>query len=417
MDRFIIEGGVPLRGEVTIAGAKNAALGLIPATILSEGICKIENIPNIKDVNRFINILNKLGIETTRVNNSTVIFDTRNIKNHEIADEETRKMRASYYLLGALLGRFKEVSIPFPGGCDIGVRPIDQHIKGFEALGAKVDMEHGIIRAKAESLVGAPIYLDVVSVGATINIMMAAVRAEGTTVIENAAKEPHVVDVANFLNLMGANIKGAGTDIIKISGVEKMIGCEYMVIPDQIEAGTYMVAAVATKGDVVIKNIIPKHLESISAKLLEMGAQITEGDDFIRVSATDQLRSINIKTLPYPGFPTDLQQPMAVLMCLTEGTGTITESIFESRFKYLDELRRMGADIIVDGRVAVINGKKQLSGTTLKATDLRAGAAMVIAGLVADGKTEVTDLKHIERGYEDMESKLRILGAKITKLV
>ncbi|MFZ7132885.1 MAG: UDP-N-acetylglucosamine 1-carboxyvinyltransferase [Eubacteriales bacterium] len=415
MDRFIIEGGNPLQGEVIVAGAKNAALGLIPATILSEGICKIENIPNIKDVNRFISIMKKLGIKTTNTNDNTVIFDTRDMRGYQINDEETRKMRASYYLLGALLGRFKEVSIPFPGGCDIGVRPIDQHIKGFEALGAHVDMEHGIIHAKANKLIGAPIYLDVVSVGATINIMLAAVRAEGTTVIENAAKEPHVVDVANFLNLMGANIKGAGTDIIKIAGIEKMFGCEYMVIPDQIEAGTYMVAAVATKGNVLIKNIIPKHLESISAKLLEMGAEIIEYDDSIRVIGSEPLKSINVKTLPYPGFPTDLQQPMAVLMCLTEGTGTITESIFESRFKYVDELRRMGADIIVDGRVAVINGKKNLSGTTLKATDLRAGAAMVIAGLVADGMTEVIDLKHIERGYENMENKLRNIGAKIRK--
>lgn len=417
MDRLIIEGGTPLKGEVTIAGAKNAALGLIPATILSEGICKIENIPNIKDVKRFIHIMSKLGIKTTHCNDNTVIFDTTDMICYNINDEETRKMRASYYLLGALLGRYKEVSIPFPGGCDIGVRPIDQHIKGFEALGAKVDMEHGIIHAKADKLIGAPIYLDVVSVGATINIMLAAVRAEGTTVIENAAKEPHVVDVANFLNLMGANIKGAGTDIIKIAGVDKLVGCEYMVIPDQIEAGTYMVAAVATRGDVLIKNIIPKHLESISAKLLEMGAEITEYDDSLRVVGSNQLKSINIKTLPYPGFPTDLQQPMAVLMCLTEGTGTITESIFESRFKYVDELRRMGADIIVDGRVAVINGKRKLSGTTLKATDLRAGAAMVIAGLVADGNTEVWDLKHIERGYEQLENKLKSLGAKITRFI
>ncbi|MPW25279.1 UDP-N-acetylglucosamine 1-carboxyvinyltransferase [Alkalibaculum sp. M08DMB] len=415
MERFIIEGGTPLHGEVVIAGAKNAALGLIPATILSEGLCKIENIPNIKDVNRFINILKKLGIKTTQLNDNTVIFDAENIKQYEMLDDETRKMRASYYLLGALLGRFKKVVIPFPGGCDIGVRPIDQHIKGFEALGAKVELKHGIINISAERLIGASIYLDVVSVGATINIMLAAVKAEGVTVIENAAKEPHVVDVANFLNLMGANIKGAGTDVIKVTGVDKLYGCEYMVIPDQIEAGTYMVAAVATKGNVLIKNIIPKHLESISAKLLEMGAQIIEYDDSIRVIGEEHLKSINVKTLPYPGFPTDLQQPMAVLMCLTEGTGTITESIFENRFKYVDELRRMGADIIVDGRVAVINGGKSLSGATLKATDLRAGAAMVIAGLVAEGTTEVTDLKHIERGYEHLESKLRSLGAKISK--
>lgn len=415
MERFLIKGGNPLKGEVNIAGAKNAALGLIPATILSEGPCTIENIPNIKDVNRFINILGKLGVKTTRLNDHTVSFDASNISQYEIYDDETRKMRASYYLLGALLGRFNNVSIPFPGGCDIGVRPIDQHIKGFEALGAKVEIEHGIIQVSAENLIGTSIYMDVVSVGATINIMLAAVKAQGLTVIENAAKEPHVVDVANFLNLMGANIKGAGTDVIKITGVTQLLGCEYMVIPDQIEAGTYMVAAVATKGDVLVKNVIPKHLESITAKLMEMGADIIEYDDSIRVRGGDNLKSINVKTLPYPGFPTDLQQPMAVLMCLTEGTSTITESIFENRFKYVDELRRMGADIIVDGRVAVINGGRRLTGASLKATDLRAGAAMVIAGLVAEGTTEVTDLKHIERGYEHLEDKLRSLGAEIYK--
>ena len=417
MERYVIQGGTPLKGEVSIAGAKNAALGLIPATILSEGVCKLENIPNIKDVNRFINILRKLGVKTTQINENTITFDAQNIEQYEMLDDETRKMRASYYLLGALLGRFKKVTIPFPGGCDIGVRPIDQHIKGFEALGVKVEIEHGVINMYAEKLIGAQIYMDVVSVGATINIMLAAVKAEGMTVIENAAREPHVVDVANFLNLMGANIKGAGTDIIKINGVTELRGCEYMVIPDQIEAGTYMVAAVATKGDVLIKNVIPKHLESISAKLTEMGAEIIEYDDAIRVIGKEDLNSINVKTLPYPGFPTDLQQPMAVLMCLTQGTGTITESIFENRFKYVDELRRMGADILVDGRVAIFSGGKQLSGATLRATDLRAGAAMVIAGLAADGITEVTELKHIERGYENLEGKLRSLGAKIKKVV
>ncbi|WP_303859768.1 UDP-N-acetylglucosamine 1-carboxyvinyltransferase [Alkalibaculum bacchi] len=417
MERYVIQGGTPLKGEVSIAGAKNAALGLIPATILSEGVCKLENIPNIKDVNRFINILRKLGVKTTQINENTITFDAQNIEQYEMLDDETRKMRASYYLLGALLGRFKKVTIPFPGGCDIGVRPIDQHIKGFEALGVKVEIEHGVINMSAEKLIGAQIYMDVVSVGATINIMLAAVKAEGMTVIENAAREPHVVDVANFLNLMGANIKGAGTDIIKINGVKELRGCEYMVIPDQIEAGTYMVAAVATKGNVLIKNVIPKHLESISAKLTEMGAEIIEYDDAIRVIGKEDLNSINVKTLPYPGFPTDLQQPMAVLMCLTQGTGTITESIFENRFKYVDELRRMGADVIVDGRVAIFSGGKKLSGATLRATDLRAGAAMVIAGLVADGVTEVTELKHIERGYEHLEGKLRSLGAKIKKVV
>ncbi|HCX64025.1 MAG TPA: UDP-N-acetylglucosamine 1-carboxyvinyltransferase, partial [Eubacteriaceae bacterium] len=322
----------------------------------------------------------------------------------------------SYYMIGALLGRFKKVVIPFPGGCNIGVRPIDQHIKGFEALGAKVDLDHGVIRAYADRLIGTSIYLDVVSVGATINIMLAAVRAEGVTVLENAAKEPHVVDVANYLNLMGANIKGAGTDVIKITGVQQMNGAEYMVIPDQIEAGTYMIAAVATNGEVLVKNVIPKHLESITAKLVEMGATITEYDDSVLVKGSDHLKAVKIKTLPYPGFPTDLQQPMAVLLSLTEGSGTITESIFENRFKYVEELIKMGAEIVVNGRMAMISGGKKLSGTHLSATDLRAGAAMVIAGLVAEGKTEVTELMHIDRGYEDMEGKLRSLGAKIVRI-
>ena len=416
MDRLIIEGGHPLKGEVTIAGAKNAALGLIAAVILAEGVCRLENLPNIKDVNRFIDILGRMGAKVERENGNTVIFDTENVEKFEMLDDETKKMRASYYLIGALLGRFKKVVIPFPGGCNIGVRPIDQHIKGFEALGAKVSLEHGIISAEADELIGAPIYLDVVSVGATINIMLAAVKAKGVTILENAAKEPHVVDVANFLNLMGANIKGAGTDVIKITGVQKMHGCEYMVIPDQIEAGTYMIAAAATKGDVLVKNVIPKHLESISAKLMEMGAEIIEHDDAVRVIGKEPLKAVNIKTLPYPGFPTDLQQPMAVLMCMAEGTGTITESIFENRFKYVDELIKMGADILVNGRAAMINGRKKLSGTTLSATDLRAGAAMVIAGLVADGKTEVTELKHLDRGYENMERKLLDLGANIIRI-
>jgi UDP-N-acetylglucosamine 1-carboxyvinyltransferase len=416
MDRLIIEGGHPLQGEVVIAGAKNAALGLIPAVILAEGICKLENVPNIKDVNRFLDIMEKIGVKVTRESSNTVIIDTTTVEHYEMLDDETQKMRASYYLIGALLGRFKNVVIPFPGGCNIGVRPIDQHIKGFEALGAKVELDHGIIRAHADELVGAPIYLDVVSVGATINIMLAAVRAKGVTTLENAAKEPHVVDVANFLNLMGANIKGAGTDVIKITGVEVMTGCEYMVIPDQIEAGTYMIAAAATKGDVLIKNVIPKHLESISAKLVEMGAEITEYDDSVRVVGKTPLKSVNIKTLPYPGFPTDLQQPMAVLMCMAQGSGTITESLFENRFKYVDELIKMGAEIFVNGRMAMINGGKTLSGTTLGATDLRAGAAMVIAGLVADGKTEVTELKHLDRGYENLEEKLLQLGAHIVRI-
>jgi len=416
MDRLIIEGGVPLKGEVTIAGAKNAALGLIPATILANDVCTLENLPNIKDVNRYMRLLENIGAKIEHIDGKAVQIDTTGIKNTDLLDDETQKMRASYYMIGALLGRFKKVVIPFPGGCNIGVRPIDQHIKGFEALGAKVDLDHGVIRAYADRLIGTSIYLDVVSVGATINIMLAAVRAEGVTMLENAAKEPHVVDVANYLNLMGANIKGAGTDVIKITGVQQMNGAEYMVIPDQIEAGTYMIAAVATNGEVLVKNVIPKHLESITAKLVEMGATITEYDDSVLVKGSDHLKAVKIKTLPYPGFPTDLQQPMAVLLSLTEGSGTITESIFENRFKYVEELIKMGAEIVVNGRMAMISGGKKLSGTHLSATDLRAGAAMVIAGLVAEGKTEVTELMHIDRGYEDMEGKLRSLGAKIVRI-
>ncbi|WKY45261.1 UDP-N-acetylglucosamine 1-carboxyvinyltransferase [Eubacteriaceae bacterium ES2] len=417
MDAFIIEGGNPLCGEVSISGAKNAVLGIIPAAVLCACSSKIENVPDIKDVNKMVDILEKLGAEIYR-EEDTIIINTEKSISYDVSEyeEETGQMRASYYLMGALLGRYKKAVVPLPGGCNIGDRPIDQHIKGFEALGARVLIEHGQVKLDAPELKGAHIFLDVVSVGATINIMLAATRAEGKTVIENAAKEPHIVDVANFLNLMGANIKGAGTDVIKIVGVEAMHGCEYSVIPDQITTGTYMMMAAATGGDVLIRNIIPKHMEAISAKLTEMGVTVTEEDDGLRVTRTRPLKACNVKTMPYPGFPTDLQQPMAVLMTIAEGTSTVTESIFESRFKYVDELRRMGANISINGRTASINGVKELSATKIKATDLRAGAAMVLAGLVADGETKVVDIVHIDRGYENLQENLRGLGAVIRRI-
>ncbi|MEF9919026.1 MAG: UDP-N-acetylglucosamine 1-carboxyvinyltransferase, partial [Eubacterium sp.] len=398
MDTFIIEGGHPLRGEVTISGAKNAVLGIIPAAILCSCSSKIDNVPDIKDVNKIVNILEKMGAEIYR-ENDTLVIDTVKPISYDCSEyeEETGKMRASYYLLGALLGRYHKAIVPLPGGCNIGDRPIDQHIKGFKALGAEVKIEHGQVKMEADRLIGTDIYLDVVSVGATINIMLAATRAEGLTVIENAAKEPHIVDVANFLNLMGANIKGAGTDTIKIKGVEEMHGCEYSVVPDQITAGTYMMAAAATCGNVLVKNIIPKHMEAVTAKLREMGVEIIEEDDGIRVIGKRPFKAVTVKTLPYPGFPTDLQQPMAVMMTLATGNSAIMESIFENRFKYVDELRKMGADININGRVANIIGVPTLSGTKIKATDLRAGAAMVIAALVADGETRISDIQYIDR--------------------
>ncbi|MGL4606990.1 MAG: UDP-N-acetylglucosamine 1-carboxyvinyltransferase [Eubacteriaceae bacterium] len=417
MEAFIIEGGHPLRGEVAISGAKNAVLGIIPAAVLCACSSKIDNVPDIKDVNKMVDILEKLGAEIYR-EKDTLIIDTEKPISYDVSDyeEETGQMRASYYLLGALLGRYKKAIVPLPGGCNIGDRPIDQHIKGFEAMGATVTIEHGQVKLDAPNLKGAHIFFDVVSVGATINIMLAAVRAEGTTIIENAAKEPHIVDVANFLNLMGANIKGAGTDVIKVRGVEEMHGCEYSVIPDQITTGTYMMAAAATKGNVLIKNVIPKHMEAITAKLLEMGVDVHEEENGIRVIGKRPLKAINVKTMPYPGFPTDLQQPMAVLMTIANGTSTITESIFESRFKYVDELRRMGAVVTINGRTASITGVKRLSGTKIKTTDLRAGAAMVLAGLIADGETKITDILHIDRGYENLQSNLQGVGAIIRRV-
>ena len=418
MDNFIIEGGNPLRGEVEISGAKNAVLGIIPAAILCSCSSKIDNVPDIRDVQKIVNILEKMGAEIYR-EGDTLIINTDKPISYDCSEyeEETGKMRASYYLLGALLGRYHKAIVPLPGGCNIGDRPIDQHIKGFEALGAKVVIEHGQVKMEADRLIGADIYLDVVSVGATINIMLAAVRAEGQTIIENAAKEPHIVDVANFLNLMGAKIKGAGTDTIKITGVEEMHGCEYSVVPDQITTGTYMMAAAVTKGNVLIKKAIPKHMEAITAKLREMGAEVIEEEDGIRVIGEGKtLKACKVKTLPYPGFPTDLQQPMAILMTLAEGQSVITESIFENRFKYVDELRKMGADITVNVRVANITGVPRLSGTKIRATDLRAGAAMVIAGLVAEGETRISDIHYIDRGYEKLEENIRNLGGAIRRV-
>lgn len=413
---MIIEGSHRLCGEITISGAKNSAVGIIPGAILADSICVIKNLPNIKDVAYLEKILVQLGAKVEINEHNEMIIDSSSVRGSSIDFELATQMRASYYLLGALLGRFKKAEVPFPGGCDIGVRPIDQHIKGFEALGAKIKVEHGIIKAEAKELIGAQIYLDVVSVGATINIMLAACKAKGQTVIENAAKEPYIVDTANFLNAMGANIKGAGTDVIKIKGVESLKGCEHTIIPDLMEAGTYMIAAAAAKGDVLIKNVIPTHLESISAKMREMGIEVIEYEDAVRVRADRRPKAVNIKTLPYPGFPTDLQQPMSVLLSIAEGTGIVTESIWEGRFKHVDELKRMGAQIKTEGRAAIIEGIEHLFGSPVCATDLRAGAAMVVAGLAAEGETIISNLKYIDRGYEMLEEKLTRLGAKIRRI-
>lgn len=415
MEKIIIEGSHRLEGEVTISGAKNSALAILTAAILADSKCTIKNLPNIRDVVYLQDMLLQLGAKA-EITKDVMTIDGSTVSKHKIDMDLAKKMRASYYFLGALLGKFKKAEVPFPGGCDIGVRPIDLHIKGLEALGAKIKISHGMIIAKATELVGAPIYLDVVSVGATINIMLAACMAKGVTTIENAAKEPYIVDTANFLNAMGASIKGAGTDVIKIKGVEKLHGCEHTIIPDQMEAGTFMAAAAATRGDVLIKNVIPTHLEAISAKLREMGVEIIESEDSLHVKCSGRTKAVNIKTLPYPGFPTDMQQPVSVLLAISDGIAIITESIFESRFKYLDELKRMGAKIKVEGRVAVIEGVNKLSGAPVFATDLRAGAAMVVAGLVAEGQTEISNIGHIDRGYEKLEEKLKNLGAKIHRI-
>lgn len=417
LEKLVIHGQKRLRGEVTVSGAKNAAVAILPAAILSDNNCIIENIPDILDISILKNILTNLGAKVEHMNGTSIKVDSSNTISYTATDKQIGKLRASYYLMGALLGRFKKAIVTFPGGCDFGVRPIDQHIKGFEALGAKVEIEHGRVIITAHKLIGAPIYLDVVSVGATINIMLAAVKAEGITTIENPAKEPHIVDLANFLNAMGADIKGAGTDIIKIRGVRELKGGHtYTIIPDQIEAGTFMIAAAATRGDVLVKNIIPKHMESLTAKLQEMNVRVDEFDDSIRVSCKDKIQKVNIKTLPYPGFPTDLQPPITALLCRAEGTSIVTEGVWDNRFQYVDELKRMGANIRVEGRMAVIDGAARLTGAPIRALDLRAGAAMVIAGLMARGETVVSNIEYIDRGYEKLEEKLKALGADIQRI-
>lgn len=414
LDKFIINGGNPLRGEVAISGAKNAAVAIIPAVILADGPCRIENIPNISDVKAINRILYEMGATVKTIDKNTIEIDPTTVDTDIVPYELARHIRGSYYFIGALLGRYRHAEVSLPGGCNFGVRPIDQHLKGFEALGCQCNIkENGMIEVGAKELKGANVYMDMVTVGATMNIMLAAVKAKGLTVIENAAREPHIVDLANFLNTMGADIRGAGTDIIKIRGVEHLKGVTYSIIPDQIEAGTYMVAAAATGGDVVIKNVTPKHLESISAKLEEMGALIEEYDDSIRVSRTGTLKKCNVKTMPHPGFPTDMQPQIVALLTIANGTSMINESVWDSRFQYVDELKRMGAQISVNGRIAVVEGVKGLKGAPVKATDLRAGAAMVIAGLMAEGTTQVEDVQHIQRGYEDIIDKFVMLGADI----
>ena len=416
MNRLIINGGKALKGSIDINGAKNAAVAILPAAVLaSKGECIIDNVPDIADVRCLERIIKGLGCQVEKIDNNTLKINAQEIKTVDACGSDVRGMRASYYFIGALLARFKEAKVELPGGCPIGVRPIDQHIKGFEALGAKVSIEHGVVNIMAEKLVGTNIFFDVVSVGATINLMIAATLAEGTTILENSAREPHVVDVANFLNAMGANVKGAGTDVIRIKGVKELKGCNYSVVPDQIEAGTFMIAAAATRGDVTIQNVIPKHLESISAKLLEMGAKVEEGDDSVRVYVEGPLKGVNIKTAPYPGFPTDVQQPMCTLLTTASGRSIIVETIWENRHQHVDELKKMGATIKVEGRSAIIDGVESLTGAIVKATDLRAGAAMVIAGLISDGVTEITSIEHIDRGYPHIEEKFRMLGADIIR--
>ena len=416
MEQYIMRGGNPLVGEVNISGAKNAALGILAAAIMTDEDVVIENLPDVRDINVLLEAIDEIGAQVERIDRHTVKINAGEIKEVSVDDEYIRKIRASYYFIGALLGKYKSAEVPLPGGCDIGSRPIDQHLKGFRALGAKVEIERGAVVAHAIDLVGSHIYLDVVSVGATINIMMAATLAEGQTIIENAAKEPHIVDVANFLNSMGANIKGAGTDIIRIKGVRKLHGTEYSIIPDQIEAGTFMCAAAVTRGDVMVRNVIPKHLEAISAKLMEMGCEVAEFDDAVRVVGKPRQRPTNIKTLPYPGFPTDMQPQITVTLALATGTSIVTESIFENRFKYVDELARMGGNVKVEGNVAVITGVEGFTGAQVDAPDLRAGAALVIAGLAADGYTIVDQIGYIQRGYENFEKKLQGLGAMIEKV-
>ncbi|WP_302629866.1 UDP-N-acetylglucosamine 1-carboxyvinyltransferase [uncultured Eubacterium sp.] len=416
MEKYIIKGGVALNGTVDISGAKNAALALLAASILADEDVTIENLPDVSDINQLIDAIAMIGATVNRVDRHTVIINGNTITSYVVEEEQMRKIRASYYLLGALLGKFKKAEVALPGGCVIGARPIDQHLKGFRALGAEVIQDHGMLNASADNLMGTHIFFDVVSVGATINVMLAAVKAEGRTVIENAAKEPHVVDVANMLNSMGADIRGAGTDKIRINGVEKLHGTVYSTIPDQIEAGTFMCAAAATGGEILVRNVIPRHLECITSKLIEMGCTVIEYDDAVTVKAGDFIRSAHIKTLPYPGFPTDMQPQMAVVLSIANGTSTVTESIFENRFKYMAELSRMGAINKVEGNTAIITGVGGLEGAKVSAPDLRAGAALVIAGLAAEGFTTVDDIVYIQRGYERFEEKLTELGAIIAKV-
>ena len=416
MEQYAIKGGNPLVGEVEIGGAKNAALAILAASLMTDETVLVENMPDVRDTNVLLQAMQSIGVMVERIDRHTVKLNGSQIHKLVIEDDYIKKIRASYYLLGALLGKYKQADVSLPGGCNIGLRPIDQHIKGFRALGAKVSIEHGLIITKADKLMGNHIYMDVVSVGATINLMMASVMAEGQTIIENAAKEPHVVDLANFLNSMGASIKGAGTDVIRIKGVAKLHGTEYAIIPDQIEAGTFMFAAAVTKGDVTVKNVIPKHLESISAKLLEIGCEVKESDDEVRVVASKSLTHTHVKTLPYPGFPTDMQPQIAVALALASGTSIVTESIFENRFKYVDELTKMGANIKVEGNTAIIDGVNRYTGAGIAAPDLRAGAALVLAALAAEGFSTVDDIHFIERGYEDFPEKLQSLGGIIEKV-
>ncbi len=419
MEKLVIQGGTRLHGEVTISGAKNAAVAIIPATLLINGICTVENLPNISDVQIQCKILEKLGAKVEWIDNNTVKFDTSNIESYKAPLDMTSKFRSSYYLIGALLGRCHnhDIEVGLPGGCKLGARPIDQHIKGFEALGANIEVANGKVVARAEKLVGAPIYMDTVSVGATINIMLAAVLAEGTTTIDNAAKEPHIVDVANFLNSLGADIRGAGTDIIKINGVKSLkSNASYSVVPDQIEAGTFMLAAVASQGDIILKNCVSEHLDCLTAKIIEIGGHVEDTGDEIRVWCNKRPTKTNIKTAPYPGFPTDLQAQMGVVLSIAEGTSVISENIWESRFQYTYELNKMGAKITAQGKTAFFEGVETLSGAPVYATDLRAGAALIIAGIIADGTTELYNLEHIDRGYENIEMKFRNLGANIVRV-
>lgn len=417
MEKIVINGGRPLYGEVSVSGAKNAVLAIIPATILAQDVCRIENIPNISDVSMMLKILEEIGAEIRSINKNTLEIDTTHINSYIVPNELTKHIRASYYLIGALLGRYGRARVAMPGGCNLGVRPIDQHIKGFELLGASASIEeNAMVDAVADKLIGSPVYLDVVSVGATVNVMLAAVKAKGLTIIENAAKEPHIVDLANFLNSMGADVRGAGTDVIKIRGVETLHGCTYSIIPDQIEAGTYMVAAAAAGGEVLVRNVIPKHLESISAKLLECGIDLEEGDDSILIRSTGRATKCSLKTMPHPGFPTDMQPQMTVLLSVAEGTSIVSEGVWDNRFRYVEQLLRMGASIKVDGKVAIVEGIDHLKGAPVKADDLRAGAAMLIAGLIAKGTTEIENIIYIDRGYEDVVEKFSCLGADIKRV-